>query len=156
MIKYKRLRHIALVVKDIENIIDFYTNILGFKLRDRYIIESEDIRKGIGLQKAKAKGAHLMIPNSDIELELFEFEKNIEKKSEEYIASHPGYRHIAIVVENLKETYEELKSKNVSFISEPISVNEPACFKGFQFVYMKDPEGNIIEFNQLPERKSSL
>ena len=154
MIKYKRLRHIALVVKNKENIIDFYTNILGFQLRDRYIIKSADIRKGIGLPKAKAKGAHLIIPSSDVELELFEFEKNIEKKSEEYIASHPGFRHIAIVVETLKETYEYLKNKNVSFISEPICVNEPDCFKGFKFVYMKDPEGNIIELNQLPEGKA--
>ncbi|MCP4482741.1 MAG: VOC family protein [bacterium] len=154
MINCKRLRHMAIVVDDIENIIDFYTKILGFKLRDRYKVESEDIRKGMGLPEAKAKGAHLIIPNSDVELELFEFGNNISKKPEEYLASHLGYRHMSILVENLKEIYDELQRKGVSFISAPVLVRDPACFKGFKFIYMKDPEGNIIELTELPEGHS--
>ena len=57
---------------------------------------------------------------------------------------------MALVVENLQETWKELEGKGISFLSEPIRVKEPKEVAGFQFVYFLDPEGNLIELNELP------
>ena len=65
-------------------------------------------------------------------------------------ANAQGYRHFALVVDDLKESWKELKRKGISFLSEPIAVKEPKEVAGFQFVYFLDPEANITELNELP------
>ena len=150
MINVTKFRHVAIVVEDLDRMINFYVDVLGFELKREIEIESDDFRRGVGLPDAKAKGAHLIVPNSDVEIEMFEFKEQIERNSELSLANHPGYRHIALIVDNLEETYECLEKEGIEFYSEPIHVKEPANVAGFRFVYFKDPEGNIIELNQLP------
>lgn len=131
--------------------INFYTKILGFETKRKFEIESEEFRVGVNIPGAKAKGAHLQHSNLEMEIELFEF---IEGASDDVILSQAnihGYRHIAFVVEDLNRSYKELKENGIEFFSEPITIKKPANVAGFQFVYFKDPEGNIIELNKLPE-----
>lgn len=59
-------------------------------------------------------------------------------------------RHIALAIEDIDEAYRQLKELGIEFISEPICVTDPPSLAGFKFAYFKDPEGNIIELNQLP------
>ena len=145
----KRFRHIAIVAKDIDTMIHFYTNVLGFKLLRRFNNQSEELRKGIGVADAEAIMAHLSVPNTDVEIELFQF-KNSVQISDSLPANATGYRHFSIVVKDLQETYNKLKQKKVFFLSEPITVKMPKEVAGLKFVYFRDPEGNIIELNQLP------
>ena len=146
MIKIKKFRHIGLVVNDFEKMLDFYSIILGFKILKNFEISSSDFREGVGINNAKAKVAHLQI-SEDVELEMFEYNETL-RCSNKNKANAEGFRHIALFVENLNESYTYLKSKNIEFISEPITINEPVTVAGFKFVYFRDPEGNIIELNQ--------
>jgi catechol 2,3-dioxygenase-like lactoylglutathione lyase family enzyme len=73
-------------------------------------------------------------------------------KEKASIANMIGYRHIAFIVDDLDKSFEILKGNGVEFFSEPITVSEPESVKGFRFVYFRDPEGNIIELNKLPEK----
>jgi catechol 2,3-dioxygenase-like lactoylglutathione lyase family enzyme len=129
--------------------VNFYTQTLGFLVKRRFAIGNEDFRKGIGLSGAEAIVTHLTIPNSDVEIELLQFKetKNLLSPS---AANTQGYRHFALVVDDLKETWRDLNEKGISFLSEPIAVKEPKAVAGFQFVYFLDPEGNLIELNELP------
>ncbi len=128
--------------------INFYTHVLGFEVKRRFEIKSGDFQKGIGVVGAEAKGAHLAIPNSNVEMELFQFTNPLLHTTGSSLpANHPGYRHIALIVSNLHEAYLELKNKGVVFLSEPVIVKEPKEVAGFQFVYFRDSEGNIIELN---------
>lgn len=153
MINIKSFRHVAIVVNNLETMLAFYTKTLGFILKRKFEVESEDFRKGIGMPNAKAKAAHLALPDLDIEIEMFEFAEKIEAVEKGTGSNCPGYRHIALIVENLEESYEELKTKGIRFYSEPILMKEPENVAGFRFVYFNDPEGNIIELNQLPRNK---
>ena len=146
----KKFRHVAIVVRDLDRMVSFYTQTLGFLVKRRFAIGNEDFRRGIGLPDAEAIVTHLIIPNSDVEIELLQFKetKNLLSPSP---ANTQGYRHFALVVDDLKESWRELKEKGISFLSEPIAVKEPKEVAGFQFVYFLDPEGNIVEFNQLPD-----
>ncbi|OEH86267.1 hypothetical protein BHU72_11330 [Desulfuribacillus stibiiarsenatis] len=148
--KVSKFRHVAIVVKDYKKMIDFYSKILGFEIIREIEVSNEEFRKGIGLPNAVAKGAHLAIPGNNVEIEMFQFEKKMDRCDELSIANYPGFRHIALIVENLGEAYASLKSKGIEFVSEPICMKEPPSVAGFRFVYFKDPEGNIIELNQLP------
>jgi catechol 2,3-dioxygenase-like lactoylglutathione lyase family enzyme len=149
----KGFRHVAVVVNDLDNMIRFYTQTLGFEVKRRFNIESGDFRNGIGIADARAKGAHLTVPNCNVEIELFQFETPLLNRSDLPLQpNHFGFRHMALIVDDLKETYLELRDKNgIHFLSEPIVVKEPEEVAGFQFVYFRDPEGNILELNQLPE-----
>ena len=152
MVTVKRFRHIAVVVRDLENMVRFYTQNLGFEVKRHFNIKSEDFRKGVAIADAEAKGAHLVVPNSSVEIELFQFETPAPNLLNTPLQSNQlGYRHMALVVGNLEETYLELKKSGIEFLSKPITVKEPKEVAGFQFVYFRDPEGNIIELNQLPE-----
>ncbi len=73
MINITKFRHVAIIVKDLQRMLDFYTKIMGFNIKRTFKIESEDFRKGINIPNARAKGAHLIHPNLDIEIELFQF-----------------------------------------------------------------------------------
>jgi glyoxylase I family protein len=152
MINIQRFRHIALVVHDLEKMIDFYCQTLGFELKRRFEVKNEDFRRGIGIAKAEAKAAHLTFPNSDVEMELFQF--GMPQPEAPFMApsaTQLGYRHVALVVSDLQGAYAELIDKGIKFLSEPITMRDPKEVAGFQFVYFRDPEGNIVELNELPE-----
>lgn len=149
MINIQRFRHVALVVRDLDRMVEFYTRLLGLKLKRTFEIESEEFRKGIGVEDAKAKGAHLMVPDSNVEIELIQFDQS--ENEETSVANMTGYRHIAFIVDDLEKSFETLKENGIEFVSEPITVTEPESVRGFQFVYFRDPEGNIVELNKLPE-----
>jgi hypothetical protein len=51
----------------------------------------------------------------------------------------------------MDDAVKELESKGVVFHSKPIRFEMPKEIWGFCFVYFKDPEGNIIELNELPD-----
>jgi len=131
--------------------VNFYTQTLGFLVKRRFAIGNEDFRKGIGLPDAEAIVTHLIIPNSDVEIELLQFKERKNLLSPPSPANTEGFRHFALVVDDLKESWRDLNEKGISFLSEPIAVNEPKEVAGFQFVYFLDPEGNIVELNELPK-----
>lgn len=139
----------AIVVRDLDGMVNFYTQTLGFVVKRRFAIGNEDFRKGIGLPDAEAIVTHLMIPNSDVEIELLQF-KETKNRLSPSPANAQGYRHFALVVSDLKKSWRELKEKGILFLSDPITVKEPKEVAGFRFVYFLDPEGNIIELNELP------
>ena len=150
MLKIKKFRHVAIVVRDLDRMVNFYTQTLGFLVKRRFKIGNEDFRKGIRVPDAEAIVAHLMVPNSDVEIELLQFSE-AKKSLSPSPADTQGYRHFALVVENLQESWTKLKEKGIHFVSEPIAVKEPKEVAGFRFVYFLDPEGNIVELNELPK-----
>ncbi|KAF0133281.1 MAG: hypothetical protein FD145_1361 [Candidatus Saganbacteria bacterium] len=153
MLNIKKFRHIAIVVNYYQKMVDFYSKILGFKIIREFEIGSKDFRKGVGIPEATARVAHLSVPGNAVELEIAEYQEKVERNSKLSIANCPGYRHIALVVENLETAYKDLKKMNIEFFSEPILITNPENVAGFKFVYFKDPEGNIVELNQLPEMR---
>jgi len=157
MVQIKKFRHVALVVRDLDKMVDFYAQALGFEVKRRFQIKSSDFQKGIGVPGAEAKGVHIIVPNSTVEIELFQFTVPPAPGYDSPLpANQPGYRHIALIVDKLEEAYSELKTRGVTFLSEPIRVKEPKEVAGFQFVYFRDPEGNIVELNQLPQWANNI
>lgn len=55
---------------------------------------------------------------------------------------HPGYTHMALAVRDLAVIQESLEARSVQITEGPIE------FPGARALFIRDPDGNVIEFNQ--------
>ena len=55
---------------------------------------------------------------------------------------HPGYTHVALAVSDVDAAQRELESLGVRITEGPIE------FPGARAIFVRDPDGNVIEFNQ--------
>lgn len=134
----KHIEHIGIAVKNLTEAIKFYEEVLGLKC---YAVEE--------VADQKVKTAFFMIGQTKIELlESTSPEgpiaKFIDKKGE-------GIHHIAFAVDELKDTLDELKSKNVTLIDS--EGRKGAEGLNIAFVHPKSTFGVLTEFCEKPKIK---
>ncbi len=56
---------------------------------------------------------------------------------------HPGYTHMALAVSNLEAVEAELKKLGARITEGPMDLGP-----GVRALFVRDPDGNVIEFNQ--------
>lgn len=125
MLKLKSIHHLAIICSDYDVSKHFYTEILGLR------VLNEAYRADRNSHKLD------LLVNGKYQIELFSFSNPPER------VSHPearGLRHFAFEVDNLAESVNELKAKEV--ITEEIRIDE---FTGKRFVFFSDPDGLPIE-----------
>ena len=127
----KKVDHIGIAVKSIEEARKFYEEVLGLKVTG--IEEVED-------QKVKTA----FIPIGESEIELLEstsedgpVAKFIEKRGE-------GIHHIALQVDDIEKALEELKGKGVKLIDEVPRYGAGGA--KIAFVHPKSTNGVLLEF----------
>lgn len=120
--KIQSIDHIVLTVVDIDKTIDFYTNILGFKVET-----FGDNRKALTFGNQK--------------INLHQKGKEFEPKAENPTS---GSADLCFISEtNIEEVLEELKLKNIEII-EGI-VDRTGALGKIKSVYFRDPDLNLIE-----------
>ncbi len=129
----KKVDHIGIAVKNLDEALKFYQETLGLNLSGTEVVEQQ-----------KVKVAFLPIGDSEVELlESTEpdgpIAKYIEKKGE-------GIQHIAYRVDNIEEAIAEMKEKGVRMIDE-----KPRYGAGgakIAFCHPKSTYGVLIELCQ--------
>ncbi len=126
----KKIDHIGIAVKSIEEVKHLFENIFNLKIIGEEIIEEQKVKVAF-------------IPLGDSELELLEstlpdgpIARFIEKKGE-------GIQHIAFKVDNLERILSELKEKGIRLIDE-----KPRYGAGgakIAFLHPKSTNGILIE-----------
>lgn len=124
---FKRIDHIEIVPSDLERSIDFYTEILGFKIRQRRKIESPAVEELVFLEL------------NDTVIEFFGV-KNPAPASEEQW--QVGCRRIALEVEDMDKAAAYLETKGVEVIRGQ-TTSGPS-----RRAEIKDPDGLSIELRQ--------
>ena len=101
----KKVDHIGIAVKSLEEALKFYENVLGLKAAGTEVVEEQKVRVAF-------------LPTGDSEIELLEattedspIAKFIEKKGE-------GIQHIAYRVEDVEAAIAEMKEKGIRMIDE--------------------------------------
>jgi glyoxylase I family protein len=129
---FKRIDHVEIVTDQPDRTTQFYTEVLGFKLRSRDRVELPGGAAQLNL-------AYLELGGSTVELITYEGVKLAPAPTGE----HLGYNMIALEVDDMQETIEYLKTKGVEVVWGPL-VRENL----FARAEITDPNGYHIELRQ--------
>ena len=120
--------HFCINVKDLEKSIHFYRDILGLKLSRR-----------VEIPENNAEIAFVLGEGSDVGIELTHWRDKKEYAEGDYLD------HIALGVEDVEGTVEELRKKGVEIAMEPFSLRGSTS----KIAFIKDPDGIWIELVHL-------
>ena len=120
------LDHLALVTTDAARAAKFYTEVLGFK---------ETGRLELG-----HTGTIYFVSLGDVQIELF---GTGDASAPVGAADSTGFKHLAMLVDDLEAECARLKAAGVTFTTEPTVINDH-----LRIAFFLDPEGNALELMQ--------
>ena len=143
------LHHVAISTADAEPMIGFYRHQLGFEVvLDQPWQEGSHVADTVlGLEGSSGRQVLLRIGNAYLELFQFATPEPREGQPDRPVCDH-GITHLCIDVDDLDEMYERLIAVGVRFHSAPQDL-----FPGVRTCYSRDPDGNVVEIQQLTPRE---
>ena len=138
------IRHVGIVVRDLDESLKFYCGILGLSIYKHHIETGQYIDKLIGINKVKVEWVKLIIPNGGL-IELLQYHSHPDPDAFKDLGTFPSNRlgcsHIALTVDNLTYLYDELIKNGYKCNSEPLLSPEGKV----KILYCHDPDGIILE-----------
>ncbi|MGG1680026.1 methylmalonyl-CoA epimerase [Neobacillus sp. NRS-1170] len=131
----KKVDHIGIAVKSLENALPFYTEVLSLPLLKIEVVESQKVKVAF-LQAGETK-LELLEPVSE-ESTIAKF---IEKRGE-------GIHHVALGVNSIEERIMELKEKGIRMIDE-----SPRLGAGGAHIAFMHPKSSSGVLYELCEKK---
>ncbi|MBI2288609.1 MAG: VOC family protein [Chloroflexi bacterium] len=128
---FKKIDHVELITGNIERTIDFYTKIMGFKVKER--------RKTSASPGASRMREIVYIELNGSVIELMSVENPAPPSKEPW---QIGYPRIALEVDDMDETVAYLKEKGVKISREPVNLGTSKRGE------IEDPDGLSIELRQ--------
>jgi predicted enzyme related to lactoylglutathione lyase len=148
MIKAK-YTHTNIVARDWRELADFYQEILGCTpVPPERAAVGEWVERCTGVEGAEVRGTHLRLPGYGEDgptLEIFQYNK-VQRRSETAI-NRPGIAHLAFEVDDVAAARDEVAAAGGACVGEMVTVDIPEAGI-ITFIYMTDPEGNIIELQK--------
>jgi len=129
MVRIKKIDHVAICVKDVDEAIAKYKDVLGL---------TPEVREVVASQKTEA----VLLPIGETSLELISpkgnegLEKFLEKKG-------PGLHHIAVEVEGIEQALATLKALGVPLVDE--TPRKGARGHKVAFLHPKATGGVLVE-----------
>ncbi|MDT9027262.1 MULTISPECIES: methylmalonyl-CoA epimerase [Rossellomorea] len=135
----KTIDHIGVAVRNIEDTIRFYENVLGAKLIDRYRSDAKGVESEIAIMEVDGARTELLAPTNNDTSPIARFIKQKGK----------GVHHIAYRVDDLDAALEELKHQGIRTLEDSLRINK----HGRRLIYLNpaDTEGTIIEYCDYPD-----
>ena len=128
---FKRIDHVEIVTDQPERSVDFYTRVLGFSVKARQRIDRSHVGVPMDL-------VYLDLGGTMVELISYEGATVDAAPSGE----HLGYRMIALEVDDMQKTIDELAAGGVEIVWGPIVRERYARAE------IRDPNGFHIELRQ--------
>ena len=128
----KKINHVGIVVKSIEDALDLYVNTLGFKQAEIFTSKEDGIKT-------------VMVSLNEVTLELMEpidpqggIQKFLERRGE-------GIHHISLEVDDINQERDSMVSKGIRLIEK-----RPRYFEGawVSFVHPNSTRGVLMELIQ--------
>jgi catechol 2,3-dioxygenase-like lactoylglutathione lyase family enzyme len=141
--KVNSIDHISFTVADMERSLAFYRR-LGFEPDKRYVSAGADAAEGTGTPGAEIDVGWLRHRQGGPRLELLRYQNAAAGSAAHN--SEVGAAHICLDIDDVGAAYADLKQDGVPFVSAP-----HADQYGVVWVYMRDPDGNVVELVQHPE-----
>ena len=136
------IRHIGVVITDIEQSLQFYKDVLGFKILKKADESGTCIDNFLNIQNTNVTTVKMIDPNNNI-LELLYFNSHPELSDTNKLRrlTEIGCSHFALTVNDLDTLYSTLKEQGIEF-NHPPQVSDDGNVK---VAFCRDPDGTFIE-----------
>lgn len=139
-------RHTNIISEDWRKLAQFYETVFGcIRVPPERRLSGKWLEKGTGVTDAALSGVQLRLPghgNTGPTLEIFQYTEN--EKRLPSAANREGICHLAFEVDNVAEAMEEVLANGGQKIGEITSFDVEGIGT-ISFVYIADPEGNVLE-----------
>ncbi|WP_349410699.1 VOC family protein [Pseudalkalibacillus sp. SCS-8] len=135
----KTLDHIGIAVRDLDEALEFYIEILGGELEHRYTSETPGVEVHVAAVNVNGDLIELLQPTSHSS----PVARFIRQKGK-------GVHHIAYRVPDLPKAIEESRKQGIRFLEDTYRTNQ----LGRRLIYLNpaSTQGTIIEFCDYPKR----
>jgi methylmalonyl-CoA/ethylmalonyl-CoA epimerase len=123
--------HVGVAVKNLEEAISVYRDVLGFKLLGVHVLEERKVRVAF------------LSTGGETQIELLEplggespIAKFLENRGE-------GVHHIAVIVDDIEEVLKDFKKRGVALVDEKPRVGAEG--KKIAFIHPKSTKGVLLE-----------
>jgi catechol 2,3-dioxygenase-like lactoylglutathione lyase family enzyme len=145
----EQIDHVNIVVSHLEPMVEFYTNVLEFRVTKRVTISGAWVDATVGLQNAVGEVVYIELPAGPrIELLCYLQPDGLNPPGLE-LSNTRGIRHIAFRVADIDFMTAKLIAAGVQPLSAVQTVpDSQVTYAGGvkkRLVYFRDPEGNILE-----------
>lgn len=146
MIAGARYAHTNLIARDWKALARFYGDLFGCVLvPPERNYKGSDLERGTGIPGAELRGVHLRLPGHGPDgptLEVFNY--SILDDRSGVAVNRPGLGHIAFTVEDVPSARAAVLAAGGRPVGEVVTLTTATGSK-VTWVYVTDPEGNVIE-----------
>lgn len=143
-----RMRHFAFATPDIDQMVDFWSALLGGqeprRIGNWFSLSGDKLDAVSGLPDSEIEMAWFQVKNLEIEIAQYHSHKTELPNSPRPLDA-PGYNLIVFDVSNLEAARERLLEAGGTIVAESNSLD------GEPIIFGRDPDGNLIGLQALPE-----
>jgi catechol 2,3-dioxygenase-like lactoylglutathione lyase family enzyme len=150
------IHHVAISTPDLDRLIAFYRDVIGMELVkvSGWEAGSPEVDAIVGLTNSSARAAKLRLGNAYLELFEYLTPLGAPQNSNRPVNDH-GYTHFCLDVTDIDGEYERLSAAGMTFhCPPPPSAKEGAGAQ--RSTYGRDPDGNVIELQELIDPEHPL
>jgi glyoxylase I family protein len=142
------LDHVSITVSDLERSLGFYRDLLGLREVERHRLEGEGISTMAGKEGVVMQVVRLAAPQTaGILLDLQQYLAPRGSTSDASLGD-VGHSHVCFGIDDIDGACAELRGRGVELVSDPVSFElETGVLK---VVFLKDPDGNVLELVEYP------
>jgi catechol 2,3-dioxygenase-like lactoylglutathione lyase family enzyme len=141
-----RIAHISLTARNADRLAQFYRDAFGLVDRRPPRTLSGATTRGTGVHDAEMRSVWLCFPGTPHPfLEILGYTPS--QQADPRPVNAPGWGHIALEVGDLRATLDAALRLGGSLQGQITTLQGPEHV--FETVYLRDPEGNVIELEQL-------
>jgi methylmalonyl-CoA/ethylmalonyl-CoA epimerase len=137
--KTETLYHVAIAVRNIDEVEKLYETALGLKVHHREVVEEQGVKSSMLVPEDGGTAVELLEPLSDNS----PISNFLEKRGE-------GIHHICFIVDNIQSALNRLKEQGVQLIDE--SPRQGAYGAKVAFIHPKAMNGVLIELAEMPKK----
>jgi glyoxylase I family protein len=138
------IHHVAIHTKNLDRILAFYREAFGFVpvIDELSWSDNKFFDSVIGL--SGTAGRLIMLKANNVYLEIFEYSAPPGRQGEPLHPNDHGYTHFCVDSDDIEEDYKRLVAAGAKFTRAV-----PDEVTGIRAVYGQDPDGNVIELQQV-------
>ena len=146
--------HTNIIARDWQRLVHFYEQVFDCVfLPPQRNLSGDWLARGTGVPDAQIEGKHLRLPGFDDDgptLEIFSYSEMVEKLPP--AANRIGLGHLAFGVDDVQAALDKVIAYGGEMLGEIVEREIPG-YGRIIFVYVCDPEGNIIEIQNLSKNE---